>query len=422
MRDDDGACLGCHTSDVLLLHDDAGVLACLVEVAETAHGEVVHALCIGDGQVEVAHHEAGEVVPCQLEEQLVLVERVWHVGEDEEEVRVALLGESLTGQTVSIAEGGGAAVPHVGEVELGAVQLSALLHSVYYHACHLADFALRIVLHHRLHTLQAGARVAVVESCQTLNEQEAVAVGTHGETLLRELRIAVYLLEAIRLECLVCCSVDGVLYLHTVARILGEVRVGEYRRQFGVGTLLLHPVEIRLSLGRVALARVEQEEVVVYLVFRRAVGVLRDESHQVLLAQVEVVQLVLEDDARLEQTLLYYIVAGGTLFLRKRYLRQIVLAFVWVVDSRIHTCLALLLLLLYGGNGVALLVGKLSLIDWLQICAHDGDVAALPVVLVLSFAPCALERLASLQHGLWVVEIPRGCRLIAQRVCAHLAV
>ena len=90
---DKRSCLLGSLLDTLLLHEYLGVLACLVEIAETAHHHVVHTLSIVDGDVKVAHHKRGEVVACQLEKQLILLERVGGVGKDEDEVSIALRAE-----------------------------------------------------------------------------------------------------------------------------------------------------------------------------------------------------------------------------------------------------------------------------------------------------------------------------------------
>ena len=63
------------------------------------------------------------------------------------------------------------------------------------------------------------------------------------------------------------------------------------------------------------------------------VCILCGQSFQVFAAQVQVVQLVFKDDARMEQTVFYQIVTLGNLFFGKRYLRQIVFALMRVVQG-----------------------------------------------------------------------------------------
>ena len=63
------------------------------------------------------------------------------------------------------------------------------------------------------------------------------------------------------------------------------------------------------------------------------VHILCSQSLQILSAQVQIVQLVFKDDARMEQTIFYQIVTLGNLFFGKRYLRQIVFALMRVVQG-----------------------------------------------------------------------------------------
>ena len=62
-----------------------------------------------------------------------------------------------------------------------------------------------------------------------------------------------------------------------------------------------------------------------WIVFRQA--------QQLFLREIQVVELVLEDDARLEQCFLYDGMALGLLLVAEGYLRQIVLTVVGVVGQ-----------------------------------------------------------------------------------------
>ena len=54
-----------------------------------------------------------------------------------------------------------------------------------------------------------------------------------------------------------------------------------------------------------------------------------------LLAESEVVELIFEDDARMEQSVLDEIIALGLLFIRERYLCQIILSLMWVESTSV---------------------------------------------------------------------------------------
>ena len=72
-----------------------GILACFVEVAESADFHAMQTLYILDIDVEVTSQIRGEVVFRHLEEQLVLVQRVGSVSQHKQEVSVAVGAECL---------------------------------------------------------------------------------------------------------------------------------------------------------------------------------------------------------------------------------------------------------------------------------------------------------------------------------------
>ena len=193
------------------------ILVGLVEVAQTGNLHQPHAFLSFDGDVEVAHDEAGEVEPCHLVEQLVLVHRVGRVGDDEEELGVALVAQFSGRNRVAVAEHGGSPAPHIIEVEFTAVYALARFHAVHNHAGHLADAAVGIFLHHGVHGSQASLHVAVVQLAQSAYEDEFVAVGAQGESGVGDDHIGVHFLAAVGFKRLVGGGIERVFHVHAEA-------------------------------------------------------------------------------------------------------------------------------------------------------------------------------------------------------------
>jgi len=169
--------------------------------------------------------------------------------------------------------------------------------------------------------------------------------------------------------------------------VLHEVRVCEQRRPLTVGEPRLEAIDIVFGRGRLLEPGVEQEEMIIRLVDVLVVAVVVRQSAEVLLGQGQVVQLVLEDDASVMQTVLQQQVAGGKLFGREGYLSQVVLPLMRVVLGAVGHLLQRVLGQFCRLDGVALLVGQFLLVDTRANAADDGLVVALPVVGILALAP-----------------------------------
>ena len=73
-----------------MLMQFVGILARLVVVLETAYLQAMQPLGVFDADVEIACHIGSEVILGYLEEQLVLVDGIWTVGEQEDKPVVAV--------------------------------------------------------------------------------------------------------------------------------------------------------------------------------------------------------------------------------------------------------------------------------------------------------------------------------------------
>ena len=191
-----------------------GILVRLVEIAEPSDGHQVQTVVVYDIQFEVTHDEVGEVETRHLEQQLVLVERVGMVGEDKGEVGDAVGDEFPRLDGVTVVEHGGTTAPYVTEVELATMELAAFANALHNHTGHLADAALRVVLHHGVHVFHATVHVSLVQFAQTVDEDELVAVGAQGITTLGDARIARHLAVAVGLEGFVGGGIERVFHMH----------------------------------------------------------------------------------------------------------------------------------------------------------------------------------------------------------------
>ena len=193
------------------------ILVGLVEVSQAGNLHQPHAFLSFDGDVEVAHDEAGEVEPCHLVEQLVLVHRVGRVGDDEEELGVALVAQFAGRYRVAVAEHGGSPAPHIVEVEFSSVYALARFHAVHNHAGHLADAAVGIFLHYGVHGCQASLHIAVVQFAQSTYEDEFVAVGAQWESCVGDDHVGVHFLASVGFEGLVGSGIERVFHVHAEA-------------------------------------------------------------------------------------------------------------------------------------------------------------------------------------------------------------
>ena len=186
--------------------------------------------------------------------------------------------------------------------------------------------------------------------------------------------------------------------------VLLEIRVGKQRGPLTLGEIALQQVEIRGSLAAVLPARVKQEEMIICFIEILVVLVIVSKAAQVLLSKHKIVELVLENNTCMEQSVFNYLVTLSHLFRSKRYLFQVILALVWIVLCAVERVLDRILHGLGSRYGVAHLVGKFLRHAGLR---HDSLVGTLPVVDILAPSPQFLERSLTLADGSRVVKIPR---------------
>ena len=223
------------------------VLQCLVVAEEAADAHVARTVGVFDADVEVAHHKIGEIIACEFEKQLVLVDGIGVVGDDVEEFFVALGRKFAYGHRIAVAEHDRPSTPHVAEVELAAVQPTTLFHAVYNHSSHLSEFALWEFFDQKLHIGHTAATVVVVEFGKSVDEDEFVAILTHREAFFRNARITTNLTVAVGLEGVVGGSVERVLDLFAELHRFREIGVGEQCRPLTFGIFVFEPTDVTLG-------------------------------------------------------------------------------------------------------------------------------------------------------------------------------
>jgi len=133
------------------------------------------------------------------------------------------------------------------------------------------------------------------------------------------------------------------------------------------------------------------------------------------MAEAEVVEFVFEDDTRVEQSFLDDVITLLALLFGEGNLCQVVFALMRIIDCRVGRNFRRVGLVL--ADRVFRIfwnlrtVRTICTIRILRNTGYHRQVDALPVVLVVTLAPEALEHLLTLTDGLRVVEIPgfRGC-------------
>ena len=223
----------------------------------------MHSAHVLYGYVEVAHQIAREVVTGYVEQQSVLVDRVGSIDSHVYERSVALVRQLSGCDRVAVGKHGSTTLPYIVNVKLAAIESSTLAHSLNNHACEWCYTALRILLHHGAHIFNASCGIAVVQLGQSADEDELVAVGTEGKPTARNLHACHDFVVATCLEGIVCSSVERVFDVYAKACVLHIIGVGQQNGPFVLRIVALQQVDISIGCGFIALAHIQQEEMIV---------------------------------------------------------------------------------------------------------------------------------------------------------------
>ena len=83
------------------------------------------------------------------------------------------------------------------------------------------------------------------------------------------------------------------------------------------------------------LSGIEQIQVIISIVKMLIIRIVVDQSEQGFLTQCQIVELILEDNTGMIQTVFQQSVAFCQLFWSKRNLSQIILTLMWVIDGAV---------------------------------------------------------------------------------------
>ena len=109
---------------------------------------------------------------------------------------------------------------------------------------------------------------------------------------------------------------------------------------------------------------------------------------QGFLAQCEIVEFVLENDTRMVEPIGQHLVARRNLFVRERYLRQVIFTFVRIILSTVCKMLDRVFTFCHLHQRVTYFIGH-----FLCLCMHYHNrlVDTLPVIYILALSPHFLE-------------------------------
>ena len=390
-----------------------GIGVRLVEVEEAADAHLCQPVGLLDLDVEVAHHEAGEVVEGHLVEQLVLVQAVLGIGQQEDEVAEAFVAEFPFLRRGVLLRGGRPAAPDVAGHILPVAQRAAFLDPLYDVLRHLRHLVLRVFLDDFFQRDQEAVALSRVELAHGADEHELGAVRPFGEVVGGHVVVAEHFLVFVPVVGFVGGGIQGVLDVLALAGVKLILGVGQHDGIPAFGEFLDELLFVQFRPGQVAQASADEEQMVVYVVLVGHVGELVDEAQQGLAGQHEILQPLHLQDAGLVERVAQDVVGGLQLLLGERNLLQVVFAVVGVAGQRVgHAGLHLGDAVrprdavgLRHQQAVALLaVVVLAELVRAVLCL----VASPPVVLQRAPSPDALELPFALCHDGGVVEIPHA--------------
>ena len=354
---------------------------------------------------EVAHQITGEVVAGQLIQQFILIDRIGRISQHKHERRIALITELLRFSRRIRSLHLCTPRPHLTDVELSATQGLTGFDAIDNHTGQRSQLTIGVFGDQRVEVSQTTLTVAIIEFGQSSDEHKLITVGAKREMHLRQLGVGFHLTEAVGLERIIGGRIERILQMDALTRITHEVGIGEQRRPLAMWITRFQTVDILLSHSGFSFARIEQEQMIESIIHMLIARVVVGESAQRLLAERQVVELILEDDATIVETIHDNQVAGLLGFRRKRYILEIVFPLVRVIFGVLHHLVDGVLTRLLSLHLRALLIGNLTAVT----VVHSGDhrlIVALPVVDILALTPELLELLLTLRDSYRTVEIP----------------
>ena len=180
---------------------------------------------------------------------------------------------------------------------------------------------------------------SVVKACHATDKEELISVSAVRETRCRDLGISLHLIKPPGKEGIVCGRVKRILYLRAETRVLLKIRVCQYSRELTFRIFRLQSVKAMRSHCPVALAHIQQPEMIISLIKMLIIRIMVSKAAEHLLTEPQIVQFILEYYAGIIESVLKSFVACLHLFRCHRYLRKIIFSLVRIVLRRIHTLL-----------------------------------------------------------------------------------
>ena len=115
--------------------------------------------------------------------------------------------------------------------------------------------------------------------------------------------------------------------------VLSKIGVREQDSPLALRKFCTHTCQHGIGISSALLTGIEQEQVIQGLVHLFKVCILGGQTRQCFLAETQVVQFVLEDNARMEQAVLDKVVTLGQLLFGERNLGQIVFTVMGVLGQ-----------------------------------------------------------------------------------------
>ena len=285
--------------------------------------------------IEETCHVRGEVILRHLKEQLVLVGLVRIVCQQEYEVGVTVVRVAFLLGRILIVEFHASPSPYFAQVEFTYVEAFAGIYTIDNHTCHLAESAIWVFVYHFFKVNQAAIDIAIIQLAETSNKEELVSVCSIREAGLGYFGIVYHLIILSILESLIGMCIERILDMDAHYGILLIVRIGEKDGPLTSWVICLQLLQVCCCHICLMLSGIEQIQVIISIVKMLIIRIVVDQSEQGFLTQCQIVELILEDNTGMIQTVFQQSVAFCQLFWSKRNLSQIILTLMWVIDGAV---------------------------------------------------------------------------------------
>ena len=195
------------------------------------------------------------------------------------------------------------------------------------------------------------------------------------------------------------------IFVH-IAEVVEIIGITHCYTVLGIGKIAQNQLPVTLGFGCAALTHIHQIKIIISVEAVNIVGIVAEQTVELSLGSTEVLELVLENDTHIIQTLLNNIVSRIFLLVGLRNLGEIVFGIMRVRAVVVFLVLFLVFWCFLFGTFCAFISG-FGTVSGIEIIGIERRfIAATPVVLELTRTPALLElRLARIARS-GVIEIP----------------